>query len=50
MNRLIKGLIVVLLGAYVVSPMDICPGPVDDLIVLLLGLAAQKGAAIVRGR
>lgn len=36
----------VVLGAlaiiYIVSPVDFCPGPIDDVIVALLALAAQK--------
>ena len=36
----------VVLGAlaiiYIVSPVDFCPGPIDDFIVMLLTMAAQK--------
>ena len=28
---------------YIVSPIDACPGPIDDIIVLLIGLAVTKG-------
>ena len=38
-----KGMLLVLVILYVISPVDACPGPVDDIIVLLIGLAAQKG-------
>ena len=38
-----KGMLLVLVILYVVSPIDACPGPIDDIIVLLIGLAAQKG-------
>ena len=38
-----KGMLLVLVILYVLSPVDSCPGPVDDIIVLLIGLAAQKG-------
>ncbi len=38
-----KGMLLVLVILYVLSPVDACPGPVDDIIVLLIGLAAQKG-------
>jgi len=27
---------------YVISPLDGCPGPIDDLIVIIMGFAAQK--------
>ncbi len=42
MNGTMKGMILVLLVLYVLSPIDICPGPIDDIIVVLLGLAAYK--------
>lgn len=43
MSNIAKGMLLVLIILYVVSPVDLCPGPVDDLIVLLIGIAAQKG-------
>lgn len=42
MNGIIKGMIIALMVVYIVSPIDACPGPMDDIIVLLIGLAAQK--------
>ncbi|MGN0396170.1 MAG: hypothetical protein ACI4EF_12470 [Coprococcus sp.] len=43
MNGVVKGMLIALTIVYIVSPIDIMPGcPIDDLIVLLLGLAAQK--------
>ena len=42
MNSVVKGMLLVLMILYIVSPIDACPGPVDDIIVLLLGIAAQK--------
>jgi len=43
MNGVVKGMLIALIIVYIVSPIDIMPGcPIDDLIVLLLGLAAQK--------
>ncbi len=45
MNDFMKGMILVLVILYVVSPIDVCPGPIDDLIVVLLGVAARKGIA-----
>lgn len=35
-----KGMLIVLVILYIVSPIDFAPGPVDDAIVLLLGMAA----------
>jgi uncharacterized membrane protein YkvA (DUF1232 family) len=42
MNGVMKGMILVLMILYIVSPIDACPGPIDDIIVLLIGLAATK--------
>lgn len=43
MNSVAKGMILMLVILYIVSPIDICPGPIDDFIVLLFGIAARKG-------
>lgn len=43
MSGIGKGMLIALVILYLVSPIDLCPGPVDDIIVLLIGLAAQKG-------
>lgn len=43
MGVVAKGMLIMLVILYIVSPIDLCPGPVDDFIVLLVGLAAQKG-------
>ncbi len=42
MDGVIKGMLIVLIILYVISPIDACPGPVDDLLVVLFGAAAQK--------
>ena len=42
MNGITKGMILVLMFLYIVSPIDLCPGPIDDLIVLMAGIAAQQ--------
>ncbi len=42
MNGIAKGMLLVLVFLYIVSPVDLCPGPIDDLIVLMFGIAAQK--------
>lgn len=34
-----KGMLIILIILYILSPIDLAPGPVDDAIVLLLGLA-----------
>ena len=43
MSDIGKGMILVLMILYIVSPIDACPGPIDDVIVLIIGLAARKG-------
>lgn len=47
MNDFGKGMILVLMILYIVSPIDACPGPIDDLIVLIIGLAARKGMNVI---
>ena len=42
-----KGILVILMIMYIVSPVDACPGPIDDIIVLLIGLAASRGTAMI---
>lgn len=42
MNDVMKGMLIILVVIYVISPIDFVPGPVDDLIVILLELANQK--------
>lgn len=43
MNGVLKGMLLVLMILYIVSPVDAYPGPIDDIIVLFIGLAARKG-------
>lgn len=45
MNNFMKGLVVMAVLMYIVSPIDACPGPIDDIIVLILGLASRKKLA-----
>lgn len=42
MSDIAKVMMIVLIFLYIVSPVDLCPGPVDDIIVLLVGIATQK--------
>lgn len=43
MDDVKKGMLIILVLLYIISPIDACPGsPVDDIIVLLLGIAANK--------
>lgn len=45
MNNFMKGLVVMAILMYIVSPIDACPGPIDDIIVLMLGLVSRKKLA-----
>ncbi len=42
MESVMKGMLLVLIILYVVSPIDAMPGPIDDIIVIFAGLAARK--------
>ena len=42
MNNVMKGIIMLAVIIYIVSPIDIAPGPIDDILVLLMGIAASK--------
>ena len=42
MNDVVKGMLIILILLYIISPVDATPGPVDDIIVLLLGASASK--------
>ena len=41
-SSLVKAMILILMIIYIISPVDAYPGPLDDLVVLLLGVAARK--------
>ncbi len=47
MNIFLKAILVIVVIAYVVSPIDLVPGPIDDFIVILLSAAVQKGASMI---
>lgn len=38
MNTLGKLGLLLFAGLYVVSPIDLCPGPIDDLLILMISL------------
>lgn len=42
MSDVAKGMLIILIILYVVSPVDFVPGPIDDAIVILLALASRK--------
>ncbi len=42
MEKLTKWLILGVLALYVVSPVDLAPGPVDDAIAILIYMVAAR--------
>ncbi len=42
MNDVMKGLVIMAILMYIVSPIDAVPGPIDDIIIILIGLASRK--------
>ena len=42
MNNTLKGLLMGLEMLYIISPVDIAPGPLDDLLITLLGYVGTK--------
>lgn len=50
MNNVMKGMILVLMVLYILSPIDACLGPIDDFVVLLIGIAAHKGLDVAEER
>lgn len=44
MNDLAKGMLIVLIILYIVSPVDLAVGPIDDIIAGLIGFAAVKNS------
>lgn len=44
-NGFMKTLVVVLVLLYIFSPVDACPGIIDDVIIALVAVVAQKQLA-----
>lgn len=42
MNNAAKAIVLILVLLYIISPLDLSPGPIDDIIVLIMGLGSQK--------
>ena len=34
-NKVLKGMLIALLAVYVISPVDLAPGPIDDMLLIL---------------
>ena len=48
MNGVMKGLMLAFMIIYVISPVDAMPGPIDDIIVTLIGIAARNKLGVVK--
>ncbi len=42
MNKFMKIAIVVVIFLYIVSPADAFPGPIDDILAVVLGISALR--------
>lgn len=42
MNDVMKGMLLILAILYILSPVDLMPGPVDDLIILLMVIGSRR--------
>lgn len=42
MNDFVRILLCVVIIAYVLSPIDCIPGPIDDILVILLGYLVNR--------
>lgn len=40
--KAIKGMLIVLVVLYVISPLDLVPGPIDDVLLVLFTLGSAK--------
>lgn len=41
-NQFMKGVLVGIMLLYIISPVDAVPGPIDDIVLAIAALAAQK--------
>ena len=48
MNGFWKGFIVAMLIVYVISPVDLIPGPVDDIVLVFLSYVASRRKNLVK--
>lgn len=48
MNRLMKVMLLVLAVLYWLSPVDACPGPIDDILFIVIAILAQSRSAMTK--
>lgn len=41
-NGFVKVMLFALLAIYIISPVDLAPGPIDDLLLVLLSVAVNS--------
>ena len=46
MKNGMKGLVLVFVILYVISPIDICPGPIDDILLMVMAMGVQRRNAV----
>ena len=44
--RIIKIVLLIVVILYVISPVDVLPGPIDDIIVAVMGIAISRKFAV----
>ena len=45
MDDFMRAAILIFMILYLVSPIDACPGPLDDAVVILIGMALRRQLA-----
>jgi len=45
MDDFMRAAILIFMILYLVSPIDACPGPLDDTVVILIGMALRRQLA-----
>lgn len=48
MAKLLKIVVLVVVVAYVIAPIDLAPGPIDDIIVTIFGIAQTRKLSAAR--
>ena len=41
-NKVLKGMLLALLAIYVISPVDLAPGPIDDMLLILFSAVMNQ--------
>ena len=49
-NTVFRIVLLVIVALYAISPVDCVPGPVDDIIVMLMYLCCNRAGARLQGK